>query len=177
MIVVDDFTPPITYADMEYIFDVPQSKFVKMAFYNEIKTKKIGRKIYVSIESIKDLLKSLTTDKKSVQRNIIKRKIITLREDKILKMSKIIKTMRTLNSVYKTNLKGGIGTKRMPKRWKSEDINLILLEMDNRVEFESLSIDVSYSEIKKIILEVREMDLVYYTDKMAVRLEELKLRG
>ena len=49
--------------------------------------------------------------------------------------------------------------------------------MDDKVEFESLSIDVSYSEIKKIILEVRAMDLVYYTDTMAVRLEELKLKG
>ena len=91
-------------------------------------------------------------------------------------MSKIIKMMRSLNNVYKTNLKGGIGKKRIPKHFKSEDINLILLEMENRVEFDSLSIDVLYSEIKKIILEVREMDLVYYTDTMAVRLEELKLK-
>jgi len=42
MVINSDFYPPITYKDLEYIFDVPKSKFVKMALYREIKTKKIG---------------------------------------------------------------------------------------------------------------------------------------
>lgn len=40
MIIKDDFYPPITYKDMENIFDVPKSVFVEMHFLRQIETKK-----------------------------------------------------------------------------------------------------------------------------------------
>lgn len=171
-----DYYPPITFKDMEYIFDVPKSKFVKMNLYNEIETETIGRKTYVSIKSIKTLLSSILYDKKSIQRNIIKRKLMSLKEDKILRMSKVIQSMRKINGMYQSSL-GGIHKKRQKKKFKSEDMNLILNEMDNFSYIEDLSIDLTYSEIKGVILEVREMNLVYFTDSMSQRLKDLKIKG
>lgn len=174
---IDEFYPPITYKDMEYLFDIPISEFIKMSKYNEIETKKIGSKTYVSINSIKGILSNLQTDTKSIQRNMVKRKLMTLKENKILKMSKLITKMRTINNVYQSWNKGGINGKRFPKSFTSDDINLIINEMDNYSHIDKLSIDLRYSDIKGVILEVREMDLIYFTDTMSQKLKELKLKG
>ena len=174
---IDEYYPPITYKDMEYLFDIPILKLIQMTKYNEIKTKKIGNKIYVSIHSIKSILSNLQTDKKSIQRNIIKRKLLILKENKILQMSKIIRKIRTVNSVYQSLNKGGINGKRLPKTFTSNDINLIMNEMDNYSYIDNLSIDLKYTEIKDVILEVREMDLIYFTDTMSQKLNKLKLKG
>jgi hypothetical protein len=178
MLVDYEYYPPITYKDMEYLFDIPISKLVKMSKYNEIKTKKIGSKTYVSINSIKGIISNLQTDIKSIQRNIIKRKLMKLKEDKILKLSKLIRQMRNINSVFQSYNKGGICGKRFSKNFtSSEDINLILNEMDNYSHIDDLSIDLRYSEIKGVVLEVREMKHIFFTDTMTQRLKELKLKG
>lgn len=103
MIIKDDFYPPITYKDMENIFDVPKSVFVEMHFLRQIETKKIGNKIYISINSIKNLLSSIPTDEKSIQRMYVKRKIMTWKEDQILKYANLIRTMRNSNETFKKN--------------------------------------------------------------------------
>lgn len=177
MIIKDDYYPPITLKDMEYLFDIPQSKFVKMAKYNEIDTQKIGQTTYVSVISLEKMISSLNSDRKSIQRKIIKRKLMAEKENKILEMSKLIKIMRRINGEQKDRI-GGVYKKRKPKKfYSSNDLNLILNQMDDFATIESLSIDLTYSEIKKIILDVKEMNLVYYTDTMAVRLKELKIKG
>ena len=175
MIIKDDFYPPITYKDMENIFDVPKSVFVEMHFLRQIETKKIGNKIYISINSIKNLLSSIPTDEKSIQRMYVKRKIMTWKEDQILKYANLIRTMRNSNEKKKKNtLNPNKGKRLSDKRYS--DINLALFEINNNSHFEDLSIDnITYTVIKEIILEVRNMKLLKRTATVAENLKKFKL--
>jgi len=98
------------------------------------------------------------------------------KEQKILDLAPLIKKMRMANNMCISFI-GGNYNKRKPNNFTVEDLNLILNNMDKYATIESLSIDLTYSEIKSVILEVREMDLVVFTDTVAERLKELKFEG
>ena len=175
MIIKVDFYPPITYKDMENIFDVPKSVFVEMHFSRQLETKTIGKITYVSINSIKDLISSIPDDIKSIQRMCIKRKILTFKEDRILRYANLIRTMRNSNETFKKNSGNSLKAKRISDK-RYNEINLALLEINNNSYFEDLLIDnITYSQIKKIILEVRNMKTLKRTATVAENLKKFKL--
>jgi len=148
-----EFYPLLDLDYIEELLELSKSYVANLVKSGAIKTKKIGNKTFVSNHYLHAFMDKVPKDRKDMEKKIIKKKINTLREDMILQSANVIKRMRKSNHNF---------YKRFYLHEKADTSDRLSVLLNDRVSIDAeyeLSLDISYSEIKKIIIEVRRMDL------------------
>ena len=96
-VVTSEYYPPLDLEYLEDLLGISKTKVSHLVGNNDIKTKKMGNKIYVSNYSLNLFMDKVPKDRKEMEKRIIDRKIIELKEDKILQYAHYIKMMRNSN--------------------------------------------------------------------------------
>jgi len=152
--ITSEYYPPLDLDYLEDLLDISRSNILNIVADGEIKTKKMGNKIFVSNYSLNAFMDRVPTNRKEMERRVVKKYINEWKENKILTYAYLIRTMRRSNKEF---------TKLLNKKKELEFSQKVSFQLNSRVdtdnEIENISLDIPYSEIKKIILEVREMDL------------------
>ena len=151
--ITSEFYPPLDLDYLEDLLGLSRSYVLNLVAGNEIKTKKIGNKIFVSNYSLHAFMDKVPKDNKEMEKRIIKKKINSLREDMIIHSANIIEQMRRSNHNF---------YKRFYLQKKAEFSDRLSVTLNDRVDIDNeykISFNIPYSEIKKIIIEVRRMNL------------------
>jgi len=151
--VPSEFYPLLDLDYIEELLELSKSYVSNLVKSGAIKTKKIGNKTYVSNHYLNAFMDKVPKDRKDMEKKIIKKKINTLREDMILQSAHVINRMRKSNHNF---------YKRFYLHEKADTPERLSVLLNDRVSIDSeyeLSLDIAYSEIKKIIIEVKKMDL------------------
>lgn len=158
--ITSEYYPPLDLNYLEDLLGLSRSYVLNLVAEDEIKTKKMGNKIFVSNYSLNAFMDKMPKDRKEMERRIVKKKIIQLKEEKVLTYADFIKKMRKSNNqIFK------VFNKKKEIEF-SQTINITLSSrIDTVNEIENISLDIPYSEIKKLILEVRDMDLWIFDKK------------
>jgi len=152
--ITSEYYPPLDLDYLEDLLGLSRSYVLNLVTDDEIKTKKMGNKIFVSNYSLNAFMDKVPKDRNEMERRIIKKQINEIKEKKILTYAYFIKRMRKSNKEF---------TKLLNKKKELEFSQKISFKLNSRIdtdnEIENISLDIPYSEIKKIILEVKKMDL------------------
>lgn len=151
--VPSEFYPVLDLDYLVELLELSPAYIMNLVKSGEIKTKRIGNKTLVSNHYLNAFMDKVPKNRKEMEKRIIKKKINTLREDMILQSANIIKQMRKSNHNF---------YKKFYLHHKADTSERLSVSLNDRVNIDSeyeLSLDISYSEIKKIILEVRRMEL------------------
>ncbi len=151
--VPSEFYPLLDLDYIEELLELSHAYTMNLVKSGAIKTKSIGGKRFVSNHYLNAFMDKVPKDRKEMEKKIVKKKINTLREDMILQSANIIKQMRKSNHNF---------YKRFYLHNKADTSERLSVLLNDRVSIDSeyeLSLDIAYSEIRKIIIEVRKMDL------------------
>lgn len=152
--ILSEYYPPLELDCLEDLLGMNKSTVLNLVANDEIKTKKMGNKIFVSNYSLNSFMDKVPKNRKEIAKRVVRRHINELKEDKILTYANLIQKMRKSNKGFSKLLHSKI------KVQFSENISFKLnsrINSDN--EIENISLDIPYSKIKSIILKVRDIDL------------------
>lgn len=152
---VSEYYPPIRIEDLSKIFDMSLSDSIKFAKNGTLKTKKIGKNIYVSNKSLEMYKDKIILSKKDrvkrLTKNILKEKY----ENKILTYANLIKSNRKLSKENKETLKS---MKNIED--KCDNLSDLSYESFNEIDFD---LNFTYSEIKESIREAKNSNVFGFT--------------
>jgi len=153
-VVTSEYYPPLELEYLEDLLGLSKTEVSHLVGGNEIKTKKMGNKIYVSNHSLNAFMDKVPKDRKEMEKRIIDRKVVELKEDKILLYAHYIKIMRNSNKKW---------FKRLMKLKSIEYSDKLSFTLNSRIdygfEFEEISLEITDEEMEKIISDVKKMDL------------------
>jgi len=145
-VVTSEYYPPLDLEYLEDLLGISKTKVSHLVGNNDIKTKKMGNKIYVSNYSLNLFMDKVPKDRKEMEKRIIDRKIIELKEDKILQYAHYIKMMRNSNKNW---------FKRLFTMKSMEYSDKLSFTLNSRIdygfEFEEISLEISDEEVEKIV--------------------------
>jgi len=153
-VVTSEYYPPLELEYLEDLLGLSKTEVSHLVGGNEIKTKKMGNKIYVSNHSLQSFMSKVPMDRKKIQKRIIDRKVMELKEDKILLQAYFIKIMRNSNKNW---------FKRLMKMKSMEYSDKLSFTLNSRIdygfEFDEISLEISDEEVEKIVSDVKSMNL------------------
>jgi len=146
-----EYYPPITIKDMPNIFDMSLSDCIELSINGSLKTKKIGRDIYVSNTSLATYKNNIIKSKKDRVRKIAKSIIKESYEDKVLYYANLITKNRT--SAEK-NRKRLIAMKHL--EYYSNNLSDLSYESSIEIDYD---FKMTFSELKECIKEARNRNI------------------
>lgn len=146
-----EFYPPITIKDMPNIFDMTLSDCIELSINGLLKTKKIGKDIYISNTSLETYKDSIIKSKKNRIKKIAKSIIREKYENKVLEYAHLIK----LNRKYtKENHQRLISTKYL--EYYCDNLSDLSYQSSFEIDYD---LKMTYTEIKDCIKKAKNKNL------------------
>ncbi|HQS67725.1 MAG TPA: hypothetical protein PLM93_11130 [Sulfuricurvum sp.] len=165
-----EYFPPIELGEISLLFKKKGEELTKFLTENQLKTKKIGRKTYVSVISLYGFIDTLPKTSKEYERRVIEYNIRLAKENKLLTYATLVRKMRKINQTLTDTyyLKGTMND--------ATNLNVnIVMDDSIQIDIDPIGYGLSYSEVKRIITNIRNEKLNFINPYEMIK-EKIELK-